>query len=50
LNPSPKIFEISPLDLLPLRGGRVRVGVDKRNLAPSPSSSPAKGEEILGDL
>jgi hypothetical protein len=27
----PKIFEISPLTPLPLRWGRARVGVDKRD-------------------
>jgi hypothetical protein len=46
----PKIFEISSLNLLPLRWGRKKVGVDKRNLVPPPlypclrqAGPPAKG-------
>ena len=46
-----KIFWNLPHHTLPLRWGRVRVGVDKTKFGPpSPSSSPARGEEIFRRL
>jgi hypothetical protein len=45
----PKIFEISSLNLLPLRWGRKKVGVDKRNLFPPPLHPLPPGEgKFLG--
>jgi hypothetical protein len=44
-----KIFEISSLNLLPLRWGRKKVGVDKRNLVPPPLHPlPPREGKFLG--
>jgi hypothetical protein len=44
----PKIFEISSLNLLPLRWGRKKVGVDKRNLVPPPLHPLPPGRGSFG--